>query len=174
MSAPVRPGLVEGAPADSSGFLLQAIDYYPTVWGDGWTDHSCVSTVERENQGTDAVLHDPNAIVPYSVGRYVGQVYGGHTRPGDEPGALTVRNLNGLAPVTAGLQINPAYAASPYGRILYNTVREAEWTGTDAHAVALRAVFGRDGWICRIGGPQIRSHGFLQLPGAACGSSTHV
>ncbi|MFF2039921.1 substrate-binding domain-containing protein [Kitasatospora sp. NPDC058170] len=163
----------DGPATDSSGFFLQAINYYPTIWGDRWTDHSCVSVVERENQGTDALLHDPNAIVPYSVGRYIGQVYGGHTRPGDEPGALTVRNLNSVAPVNSIQQISGPFAASPYGRVLFNTVREAEWTGVDAHAVALRAVFGRDGWICRSGLPQIRSHGFLPLPSAACGSSTH-
>lgn len=51
--------------------------------------------VDRANQGTDAVLHDPNAIVPYSVGHYVGQAFGGHTRPGDEPGVLVPARSTG-------------------------------------------------------------------------------
>ncbi|WP_406195590.1 hypothetical protein OH807_07765 [Kitasatospora sp. NBC_01560] len=160
-----------GPMMDSSSFFLRAIGY-PLVL-DGWTDHSCVRVVERENQGADAVLHDPDAIVPYSVGRYLGQAYGGHTRPGDEPGALVPRAINGIAPFNPVHTVNGPFAASTYGRILFNTVRQTEWQATDAHGAALRAVFGPSGWICRYGAADLRSHGFLQLPGVACGQALH-
>ncbi|MFD5916477.1 hypothetical protein ACFVYP_05415 [Kitasatospora sp. NPDC058201] len=167
---------VDGASMDSSGFFLQALDYYSAIVGDPWTDHSCVGVVERENQGTDAVLHDPDVIVPYSVGRYVGQVYGGYSTPTDNPGVLVPRSVNNVQPVNPTTHtISAPYSASAYGRVLYNTVRQSEWNALDAHGVALRAIFGPSGWICRsgTGAADIRLHGFLPLPGPACGSHTH-
>ncbi|MFB7474465.1 substrate-binding domain-containing protein [Kitasatospora sp. NPDC056184] len=138
---------------------------------------NCVVSGVEENQGTEAFLHDPDVLVPYSVGRYVGQVYGGHARPGDEPGALVPRAVNGIAPVdTSNRQISQPFAATAFSRVLYNAVREAEWTASDAHGQALRDIFGRSGWICRTNGgaPLIRSYGFLTIPAGACGSTTHI
>ncbi|MFJ4093245.1 substrate-binding domain-containing protein [Kitasatospora sp. NPDC089913] len=58
---------VDGAPTDSSGFFLKAINYPPPSRSPHW-DRSCVRIVERGEQGGDAVLHDPGALVPFSVG----------------------------------------------------------------------------------------------------------
>ncbi|WP_406112985.1 PstS family phosphate ABC transporter substrate-binding protein [Kitasatospora purpeofusca] len=137
----------------------------------------CVTTGPQENQGTDPVLNDPDVVFPYSVGHYVGQVYGGHFTPTDAPGPLTVRNLNGLAPVAVPTgTINAAFAASAYGRVLYDVVRQADWNAGDTRATALRKIFANAGWICRSVTAQadVRSYGFLLLPAAACGSSTHI
>ncbi|WP_327683445.1 substrate-binding domain-containing protein [Kitasatospora sp. NBC_00458] len=164
-----------GLATDTTTYFLAKINYHGILLNDNATDHSCVSVVERGNQGTDPVLHDPNAVVPYSVGRYLGQAYGGHTGPGDEPGALVPRALNGIQPIST-TSISATFAASPYGYVLYNTVRAAEWNGSDAHTQALRRIFSVIGWICRdpaaLAG--IRSHGFLVIPPGACGSITHM
>ncbi|MFJ8437221.1 hypothetical protein ACIQ9P_38610 [Kitasatospora sp. NPDC094019] len=155
--------------SDSSGFFLR------TVTGSSVFEYGpCVRTVSQENQGTDPLLHDPNAIVPYSVGRYVGQVYGGHTRPGDEPGTLTVRSLNGISPVdTVNGQLRISFVSSMFGYPLYIVVRVSDWNSTNARGTALRAVFGRNGWVCRSNGgaPAIRSYGFLTMPVGGCGST---
>ncbi|MFF8770220.1 substrate-binding domain-containing protein [Kitasatospora sp. NPDC015120] len=133
----------------------------------------CVTVVERENQGTDAILHDPNALVPYSVGHYLGQRYAGPGRPGDEPGILTPRGINGISSFRPGDDaIEPAYAQA-FGHVLYVVVREADWTSPDTRGQALRAIFGKAGWACR-STPTIRTHGFRPLPPTACGSTTHA
>ncbi len=130
----------------------------------------------QENQGTDPVLNDPDVVFPYSVGHYVGQVYYGRATTTDAPGPLTVRNVNGIGPVNPNVQtINPTFAATAFGRVLYDVVRQAEWTATDTHGQALRNVFGNLGWICRnsVATVLIKTHGFLTVPLGACGSSTH-
>ncbi|MFE6744431.1 PstS family phosphate ABC transporter substrate-binding protein [Kitasatospora purpeofusca] len=137
---------------------------------------ACVTTGLQENQGTDARLNDPDAVFPYSVGHYVGQVYYGRSTTTDAPGPLTVRNVNGVAAVDPTAQtITPAFAATAFGRIQYVVVRQAEWVATDTHGQALRNIFGNLGWICRnsVATVLIKTHGFLTLPIAACGSSTH-
>ncbi|MFD9067930.1 substrate-binding domain-containing protein [Kitasatospora purpeofusca] len=170
----VDPSGVAGAAMDSSAYFLAAIGYLPWPYYGGLTDRSCVRVVQRGDQGTDPVLHDPNAVVPYSVGRYVGQVYNGHTRPGEDAGVLTVRAINGIAAVNqTSKQINAPFAASSFAHILYNTVREQEWNTPDAHGSALRNIFSVHGWICRSASGLIRSYGFLALPSAMCGSTTH-
>ncbi|MFB7474469.1 hypothetical protein [Kitasatospora sp. NPDC056184] len=166
---------VTGAPMESSEFLLKAINY-PPAGTDGPSDRSCVRVVERGEQGWDALLHDPNAIVPYSVGHYVGQVYGGHSRPGDDPVTLTVRGIDGIASVnTADRRISPPFANTSYGRWLFNVVRQADWSNTST-TNALHQVFGTTGWICRnpTAAAAIKSYGFLTLPVGACGSTRHA
>ncbi|MFF1904000.1 hypothetical protein [Kitasatospora sp. NPDC058218] len=168
----VSPFGVSGPMADTSSTLLTQVSSPGTT--DALVAGPCVSVVERENQGTDAVLHDPNALVPYSVGRYLGQTYGGHGRPGDDPGPLVPRAIDGTQPVDQlNHRISASFGASNYARALFTAVRQAEWSATDAHGVALRAVFGPNGWICRAGAADIRSHGFLPMPGAACGQTVH-
>ncbi|CAN3981776.1 substrate-binding domain-containing protein [Kitasatospora purpeofusca] len=140
------------------------------------TSGPCVTTGPQENQGTDPVLNDPDVVFPYSVGHYVGQVYYGRATTTDAPGPLTVRNVNGIAPVNTTAQtINAAFATTAFGRVLFDVVRQAEWAATDAHGQALRNVFGNAGWICRnsVATVLIKTHGFLTLPLAACGSTAH-
>ncbi|MER5349659.1 substrate-binding domain-containing protein [Kitasatospora sp. NPDC002551] len=136
---------------------------------------ACVTSGVQDNQGTDPVLHDADALVPYSVGHYVGQAFFGRSTGSDAPGTLTVRGVNGIAAVnTANQSINSPFAASTYGRVLHNVVRGAEWTATDAHGAALRNIFAPNGFICRSATAiaDLKSHGFLPLPGGACGSTS--
>ncbi|WP_327679212.1 substrate-binding domain-containing protein [Kitasatospora sp. NBC_00458] len=138
---------------------------------------ACVVSGVQEDQGTDPVLNDPDVVVPYSVGHYIGQVFGGRSQGSDAAGPLTVRSVNGIAPVAdtaAGKSINTAFAVTAYGHAIYNVVRSEEWNGTGAHSAALRNIFGTSGWICGTAGAEvIRSYGFLALPTMACGSVTH-
>ncbi|MFC8453127.1 hypothetical protein [Kitasatospora sp. NPDC057223] len=133
-----------------------------------------VVTGPEENEGTNTALNDPNVIFPYSVGHYIGQVYGGHSSGTDAAGVLGLRNINGLAPVTAGHTINPTFANPVYGRTLYNVVRNAEWTAATVKGTALRNIFGTSGWICTNATAQadITGYGFLTIGG--CGSTTHI
>ncbi|MGW6915488.1 PstS family phosphate ABC transporter substrate-binding protein [Kitasatospora sp. NPDC054939] len=165
-NATIKPHLPQ-VNSGTRSFFLKAIGVT--------TPGSCVTTGTQENQGTDPVLNDPNTVVPYSVAHYIGQVYFGHASGSDAPGALDIRSINGIAPVnTVAKTINSSFASTSYGRVVYNVVREADWTATTTQGTALRAIFGTTGWICTSGGPTIKSHGFLQLPGAACGSTTHI
>ncbi|MFF2351455.1 substrate-binding domain-containing protein [Kitasatospora sp. NPDC058115] len=166
---------VTGTPMESSDFFLKAIKY-PPAGTDGPSDRSCVRVVARGDQGWDPILHDPNAIVPYSVGRFVGQVYGGHSGPGDDPVVLTVRDIDGIAAVDpVARQMALGFSSSSYGRWLFNVVREADWTRLPA-TNTLRNVFGTYGWICRspVAAAAIKSYGFRVLPVGACGSTRHA
>ncbi|WP_380282354.1 substrate-binding domain-containing protein [Kitasatospora purpeofusca] len=135
----------------------------------------CVTTVGAENQGLDPLLVDPGAVVPYSIGHYLGQVYGGHTSLTDDPGPLVPRAINGNPAVDPATHtIGSWFAGSAFGHPVGVAVRESDWVGTDTHGVALRAVFGRTGWICQgSGAADLQSYGFLRFPAAVCGTPTH-
>ncbi|MFJ9951493.1 PstS family phosphate ABC transporter substrate-binding protein [Kitasatospora sp. NPDC091207] len=150
-------------------FFLRAIGNGVPV-----TPGPCVTTGPVENQGVDPVLNDPDVVFPYSVGHFVGQVYGGYATPTDAAGPLTVRTINGVAPITPGHLLSPTFTTTAYGRVLFEVVRQAEWTATDAHGTALRAIFGPAGWICRNGAGSVKSYGFLPLPTGPCGSTVHA
>ncbi|MFG1808971.1 PstS family phosphate ABC transporter substrate-binding protein [Streptomyces sp. NPDC049040] len=141
---------------------------------------SCVNTTVQENEGSNLLLHDNNAVVPYSVAHYIGQVYNGHGSGNDVQGPLTIRNIGGtsqtpiLVPVDATTHtITSSFATSAYGRSVYNVVRNSDWTAGDAHATALKAIFSSTGWICKNATAQadLKSYGFLPL--ALCGAITH-
>ncbi|MFI9330539.1 hypothetical protein ACIGZJ_23720 [Kitasatospora sp. NPDC052868] len=53
--------------------------------------------------------------------------------------------------------INAPFAASPFGRLLWDVVRQTDWQSTGVKGTALRAIFGTNGWICANGGPAIKS-----------------
>ncbi|MFC9331061.1 substrate-binding domain-containing protein [Kitasatospora sp. NPDC057015] len=109
---------------------------------------SCVVSGPQADRGTDPALDNPDAVFPYSVGTYIAQVHRGHGSATETPGPLTVRNVNGIAPITSGQDITPALAAGLYGRLLYHAVRTSEYVASNAHATALKSVFGPQGWIC--------------------------
>ncbi|MFF7992315.1 PstS family phosphate ABC transporter substrate-binding protein [Kitasatospora xanthocidica] len=135
---------------------------------------TCVTSGTQENQGSDPALADVDALVPFSVAHYIGQVYFGKGSGADVEGPLTIRSVDGTAPVdTVNKTISSALAATPYARVVYNVFRDAEWTATDVHGTTLRAIFGRGGWICTNGAATIKSFGFLPLSSFACGSVTH-
>lgn len=109
---------------------------------------TCVVSGPQADRGTDPALNNADVVFPYSVGTYIAQVHRGHGTATETPGPLTVRSLNGIAPVTTGQDITPAFATGLYGRLLYHTVRTSEYVATNAHATALKSVFGPQGWIC--------------------------
>ncbi|MFG2845689.1 PstS family phosphate ABC transporter substrate-binding protein [Kitasatospora sp. NPDC048296] len=135
----------------------------------------CVTTGPEENQGTDSGLGDPDVVFPYSVGHYLGQTVGGHSTQGDAPGSLSLRSIVygtvTLAPVSNN-RINVDLANSAFGRVIYDVVRDGEWSANDAHGQALQAIFGPDGWICNdpVAAADIQSYGYLTTP--ACGVET--
>ncbi|MEV7600630.1 substrate-binding domain-containing protein [Kitasatospora sp. NPDC089797] len=162
-AATIRPVLPE-AGSGSRLFFLSAIGA-PAAG-------SCVTTGPEENEGTDPRLNDPNVVFPYSVAHYLGQTVGNHGTATDAPGNLTLRNLRvggtTLVPVT-GNQIDARFANSQFARLVYNVVRDADWTATDAHGTAIQNVFGTGGWICNDPGAaaELVSYGFRAL--ATCG-----
>ncbi|MFE2349185.1 substrate-binding domain-containing protein [Kitasatospora cineracea] len=132
---------------------------------------ACVVSGPEENEGTNTLLNNPDVIFPYSVGHWVGQA-NGHTTATDDKGSLTLRNINGVAPLTATGTLNAAFANPTYGRVLYNVVRDTEWTATTVQGTALRAIFGPTGYICSTAGrTTISSYGYLNLAAASCGST---
>ncbi|MEV7773796.1 substrate-binding domain-containing protein [Kitasatospora sp. NPDC086791] len=135
----------------------------------------CVTPGVADDQGSEAILHDPNAIVPYSVGRWAGQVTGGQRKPGDDPGVLVPHGVDRVAPSSTASSVRPSRRAgtagpsssgcgTPTGRAPTRTARR------------LRKVFGRNGWACTspVATADLLSHGFLRLPVFACGSSMHA
>ncbi|MFF8770048.1 substrate-binding domain-containing protein [Kitasatospora sp. NPDC015120] len=131
----------------------------------------------QENQGTDTILNDADAIVPYSVAHYIGQVYNGHGAGSDQAGALTVRSIDNVVPIDPTSHVlTLAFSNTSFGRVIYNVVREANWNATDTQGTALRAIFGTNGWICKnsVAAADITSYGFRTLPTGACGSTTHA
>ncbi|MFJ8039637.1 substrate-binding domain-containing protein [Kitasatospora sp. NPDC096147] len=158
-------------PQNGSGtrtFFLKAIGGATPV-----TPGACVTSGPQENTGTTAALNDVDAIFPYSVASYISQVFGGHSTPAENPGPLTLRNVNGVAPVNASNTINAPFAASAYGRVVYNVVRASAWNTAGAYSTTLKGIFGPTGWICTHPST-ITSYGFLALPGSACGSTTTI
>ncbi|MFD8322232.1 substrate-binding domain-containing protein [Kitasatospora purpeofusca] len=130
----------------------------------------------QENQGTDPILNDANAVVPYSAAHYIGQVYNGHSSGSDAAGNLTLRSIDGISPIDATNGLAKAFTDTSFGRVVYNVVREANWNATDTQGTALRAIFGTTGWVCKnaTAAADIKSYGFRALPTGACGTTTHA
>ncbi|GGQ65272.1 PstS family phosphate ABC transporter substrate-binding protein [Kitasatospora griseola] len=146
-------------------FFLQAIGNI--------TPGACVTSTPEENEGTDPVFANLGSVFPYSVGHYVGQL-NGHASGNDAPGVLTLRNINNVPPLTTTKTLNPAFAGGSYGRVLFNVVRDGDYTANTTQGTALRAIFSPTGWICgTTGRADIASYGFLNLPGTGCGAIIH-
>jgi len=112
------------------------------------TPGSCVNQTVQQNQGIDPLLKDADAIVPYSIAKYIAQRYhsakclnssctavsGVECKPAtgqnlfgcDEHGTLKVNSVNGIKP-TAGtapnVTINSTFGSSPFGNPIYDVVR---------------------------------------------------
>ncbi|MFF7587586.1 PstS family phosphate ABC transporter substrate-binding protein [Kitasatospora purpeofusca] len=171
-NATIKPFLPQTSSGTRTFFLKTIGSGTPVVPG------ACVTSGTQENQGSDPALNDINAVVPYSVAHYVGQVYYGQGSGSDVQGPLTVRSVNTIAPVdTVNKTIASGFASTTYGRVVYNVVRSADWNAGDAHATALKAIFGVGGFICTNGGAGstiVKNYGFLALPNGACGSTIHI
>ncbi|WP_406090896.1 PstS family phosphate ABC transporter substrate-binding protein [Kitasatospora purpeofusca] len=169
-NATIKPFLPQ-ADSGTRSFFLKTIGGGTTSVVPG----ACVTQGTQENQGTDAVLNDADAVVPYSVAHYIGQVYFGHAVGSDAQGPLTVRNVDGVTAInTTAKTIDSTFAGTSYARVVYNVVRKADWTNTGTLGTALRGIFGTTGWVCTNATAQadIVSYGFL--PVGSCGTTTHI
>src|SRR2546423_7859340 len=157
------------ANSGTRSFFLQAL-------GITATSEPCWQTATpEENEGTDAAFQsNPDAIFPYSLSHYVGQVYKGKGGGTDLPGALDAnRSLDGVAQIlTASQDWNSALSLT-YTRNVYHVVRQADWSDP-VQGPRLKALLDRaisNGWLCKNGASLITSYGFHTL-GAACGTRT--
>jgi ABC-type phosphate transport system substrate-binding protein len=132
---------------------------------------SCVTQGVQENEGTNPLLNNPNAIVPYSIAKYIAQVdHPGNGFGSDEHGTLKLESLNshGATKGTgANTVINSAFS-SIFQRLVYNVVRTDNSTA-DGIPTYLEPIFGANGYICTSGTSLIEMYGFAPL-GSACGS----
>lgn len=163
-------------PQASSGtraFFLTAINVT--------TPGKCVrspATLE-ENEGTNKIYkNNKNAIVPFSVGRWVSQ--GFHSaKCGKKPtskqnlfgcnknGVLGLNSINGKKPTVgsgAKTTLNPKFAAA-FVRTVYDVVRFS--TATKDHIPAAQeSIFGSKGYFCtnKTAKTDIAAYGFLTTP----------
>jgi ABC-type phosphate transport system substrate-binding protein len=196
---------VGGANATIEPFLPQqnsgTTAFWLTALGGGTvpiTPGPCVSNVGgklQDNEGVNTVFDSPEAIVPYSVGDYIGQVYhsakctnsgctgtppcapsaGQNLFGCDQHGVLGLGEIGGTTPITpwpapappcSGCKINPAFS-HPFQRMLYVVVRYAASTG--GIPAYLEPFFGPDpdGFVCTsfTARKDIESYGFTPLMG---------
>lgn len=130
---------------------------------------SCVTTGVQENEGTDTRLAGPNTLAPYSVSKYIAQVYNHHD---DKHGSEVLKKINNSAP-TKGTGVNTVINSSfptKFQRLLYDVVRNSQY---NASASPLKAIFGPTGWVCTNAKAQtdLKSYGILPL-GAGCGQAS--
>jgi ABC-type phosphate transport system substrate-binding protein len=153
------------------------------------TPGSCVNSSVQQNEGTDPqLLNNPNALVPYSVAKYLTQVYRSNSCTGkkqkgkvlfgcDEHGDLKLNKINGTSPTVgkaAKQTINPQFSAD-YINTIYTVVR---WASTGDNIPGyLEPLFASahakvKGWACtsKTALTDITSYGFLPTP--FCGASS--
>jgi ABC-type phosphate transport system substrate-binding protein len=134
----------------------------------------CVKQSVQENNGA-ALPNDPNAIAPYSIGKWIGQAVHHHN---DQHGVYLLHQINTKAPTEGtgqAVQLNLAFE-SQFQRIVYNVVTKIQGIagGQTAGDVApsVWAVFNTYGYICQH--PEIiQDYGFLPLGyGGGCGNES--
>jgi len=187
-NAPINAQL----PQTSSGtraFFLSAIGVS--------TPGSCVNSTAEENEGVDPALQGPNVIFPYSVAKYIAQVFhsakclnsGCTGSPACKPtsaqnkfgcdahGSMVLHEISGVAPTTgtgSKTVINTAFPAT-FQRTVYDVVR---WASTADNIPAYLEKFfasstaSTKGWICKSSqaATDIRNYGFLTTPFCGTGS----
>lgn len=155
----------------------------------GVSPGSCVNSTVQQNEGTDKQLfNNPNALVPYSVAKYLSQVYRSNPCTGpkikgknqfgcDQHGDLKLNSINGTKPTLrkgAAQTINDRFTPA-FVNTIYDTVR---WASTKDNIPAyLEPIFASarakvKGWLCstRTASKDIASYGFLPTP--LCGAGT--
>jgi ABC-type phosphate transport system substrate-binding protein len=186
-NAPIKAIL----PQSGSGtlkFFLKAIGVI--------TPGACVvtSATLEENEGVNPILHSPNAIYPYSIGKYIAEkfhsakclnagctpVHGVICRPArgqnlfgcDTHGTYVLHPIKRTPPTLGtgtNTRINPLFIAN-FTRKLFEVVRFA--TGTRDHIPAyLEPFFGARGWVCTnaTAKADLLHYGFVILP--TCGQT---
>jgi ABC-type phosphate transport system substrate-binding protein len=158
------------------------------------TPGACVSdgnNLLEENEGTNRVLHNPNAIFPYSIGKFIAEkfhsakclnssctpVRGVQCRPGrgqnlfgcDTHGTMVLHPINRTPPTLGtgkNTRINPIFIHQ-FTRTLFEVVRFAS---TSDHIPAnLEPFFGARGWVCTnaTAKADLLNYGFVVL--STCG-----
>lgn len=127
----------------------------------------------QEDEGTDPVFAgDVNAVFPYSLGHYVGQVYDGRGSGSDQPGVLDAnRSIDGMNQIDAAAKAYTANWPPAYTRDLYHVVRQSDWADP-AEGPRLKALLDRsvsNGWLCANGTSLLTSYGFRPLA-RGCGT----
>jgi ABC-type phosphate transport system substrate-binding protein len=146
---------------------------------------ACVSQAPEENEGTNKLFNDPNAIFIFSIGSYIAQKFHSpfcNAKPTKTQnqfgcnltGRLQLMDIAGKAPTTSAKipVTNPAFPATFY-RTLYDIVR---WGATGDHIDGrLDKFFGskaRGGFLCSNPAAitAIKNYGFI--PTVQCGSGS--
>ncbi len=153
---------------------------------------SCVNSTVQENEGTDPQLKDPNAIVAYSIGKWIAEkfhsakclnsactpVNGKICKPTstqnrfgcDVHGTMVVRSIDGTPPTVGtgtGTTIDPDFSTA-FIRKVYVVVRYSSKT-TDHIPAYLERFFGHTRWICTSTRAKTALHNYGFLPTPLCG-----
>ncbi|WP_194908934.1 substrate-binding domain-containing protein [Catenulispora rubra] len=130
------------------------------------------SVTPEENEGTDAAFTgNTDAIFPYSLSHYVGQVYDSKGGGSDLPGSLdAVRSLDSTQQILTATKVWNNALSLTYTRNVFHVVREADWNGTgpggateQSHLKALLDRSSNSGYLCTNGASLITSYGFQTL-----------
>lgn len=155
---------------------------------------SCVNSTVQQNEGVNTLLKSPDAIVPYSIAKYIAQRYhsakclkascapvsgveckratGKNLFGCDEHGTLKLNKVNGTKPTTGtapNLTINPSFSATFFNPI-YDVVRFSGSTPDNIPSY-LEPLFAAStakvkGWACsnKTAITDIKHYGFLTTP----------
>lgn len=116
--------------------------------------------VFQENNGEEVPSADrPNAILPYSIAKYIAQTSGVSA---DVRGGSVLKNINGTKPLTSGGRLNTSFTAA-FLRDVFNVIKPE-----DAGSSAFVRLFGRSGFICQRDNIT-QTFGFAALPASQCG-----
>ncbi len=153
------------------------------------TPGACVNSSVQQNEGTDPqLLNNKNALVPYSVAKYLSQVFRSNPCTGkkikgklrfgcDEHGTLKINSINGTKPTVgsgAKQTINPSFSPD-FINPIYDVVR---WASTGDNIPAyLEPLFASahaktKGWLCtnKTATQDLINYGFLPTPFCGTGS----
>lgn len=158
------------------------------------TPGACVNSTVQENEGVDPQLASPNAIVPFSIAKYIAEKYhsakclnssctpvsgvickptsGQNLYGCDTHGTMVLNSVNGTVPLAGtapNVTINPSFTPT-FMRIVYDVVRYS--TGTANHIPSyLEKFFAAStatvkGWVCSnsTATTDIKHYGFLPTP----------
>jgi ABC-type phosphate transport system substrate-binding protein len=145
------------------------------------TPGSCVNSSVVVNEGTDPQFkNNANALVPYSVAKYLSQVYRSAKcgrKPTksqnlfgcDQHGSFVLHSINGTAPTSgkgSSQTINKTFTAGFFNTI-YDVVR---WASTKDNIPAyLESLFGAKGWLCKSSTAKKDLLNYKLLPTPLCG-----
>jgi ABC-type phosphate transport system substrate-binding protein len=150
---------------------------------------TCVNSTVQQNEGTDSqLLNNPNALVPYSVAKFLTQEFRSNACKGakkkgkvrfgcDEHGDLKLNSINKTSPTVgkaAKQTINPKFSPN-FINPIYDVVR---WAKTSDNIPAyLEPLFAPahskvKGWLCtnKTAVADLTAYGFLTTPFCGTGS----